>query len=135
MFLSYFIPFSFHLYLHNFESWKQLKIPSGNYQKKVQRIKLTKFISWCLSDKAGNASCFPSKQSEEEEPCVGVKIAQNKGGQHPLFLCFLFRLFLSPFDKISSSDPWESTIYWNCWCMYGVSDEIFSKKKKVYDLL
>uniref|UniRef100_A0A8C2GKC1 FYVE, RhoGEF and PH domain containing 4a n=1 Tax=Cyprinus carpio TaxID=7962 RepID=A0A8C2GKC1_CYPCA len=35
------------------------------------------------SDKAGNASCFPSKQSEEEEPCVGVKIAQNKAvGSH-----------------------------------------------------
>lgn len=30
------------------------------------------------SDKAGNPSCFPSKQSDEEEPCVGVKIAQNK---------------------------------------------------------
>ncbi|KAK9958793.1 hypothetical protein ABG768_010894 [Culter alburnus] len=30
------------------------------------------------ADKAGNPSCFPSKQSDEEEPCVGVKIAQNK---------------------------------------------------------
>ncbi|XP_016386310.1 FYVE, RhoGEF and PH domain-containing protein 4-like isoform X2 [Sinocyclocheilus rhinocerous] len=35
------------------------------------------------ADKAGNPSCFPSKQSEEEEPCVGVKIAQNKAvGSH-----------------------------------------------------
>ncbi|XP_058606713.1 FYVE, RhoGEF and PH domain-containing protein 4a isoform X2 [Onychostoma macrolepis] len=35
------------------------------------------------TDKAGNPSCFPSKQSEEEEPCVGVKIAQNKAvGSH-----------------------------------------------------
>ncbi|KAL1257029.1 hypothetical protein QQF64_012574 [Cirrhinus molitorella] len=30
------------------------------------------------SDKAGNPSCFPSKQPDEEEPCVGVKIAHNK---------------------------------------------------------
>ncbi|XP_051512729.1 FYVE, RhoGEF and PH domain-containing protein 4-like isoform X4 [Myxocyprinus asiaticus] len=30
------------------------------------------------SDKAGKPSCFPSKQSDEEEACVGVKIAQSK---------------------------------------------------------
>ncbi|XP_050990945.1 FYVE, RhoGEF and PH domain-containing protein 4a isoform X2 [Labeo rohita] len=30
------------------------------------------------ADKSGNPSCFPSKQSDEEELCVGVKIAQNK---------------------------------------------------------
>lgn len=83
LFLSIFIPLSFHLYLYNLGSWKQLHMLSGNYPKKVQRIKLTKYISWCLSDKAGNPSCFPSKQSDEEEPCVGVKIAQNKGGQQP----------------------------------------------------
>ncbi|KAA0715130.1 FYVE, RhoGEF and PH domain-containing protein 4 [Triplophysa tibetana] len=30
------------------------------------------------SDKAGTPSCFPSKQSDKEEACVGVKIAQSK---------------------------------------------------------
>lgn len=65
----------------------------------VVRIKLfwfleTKYFLCCLSDKAGKPSCFPSKQSDEE-PCVGVKIAQNKGGQYPSlpsvssFLCSL----------------------------------------------
>lgn len=83
MFLSIFIPLGFHLYLHNLGSWKQLKMLSGNYQKKSAENKTKYYISWCLSDKAGNPTCFPSKQSEEEEPCVGVKIAQNKGGQQP----------------------------------------------------
>lgn len=80
--------------------------------KKSAENKTKYYISWCLSDKAGNPTCFPSKQSEEEEPCVGVKIAQNKGGQQPS-LTLLPNLSISPFDKTSSSDPWESTIYWS----------------------
>ncbi|XP_051580537.1 FYVE, RhoGEF and PH domain-containing protein 4-like isoform X2 [Myxocyprinus asiaticus] len=34
------------------------------------------------SDKVGKPSCFASKQSDEEEVCVGVKIAQNKAVDH-----------------------------------------------------
>lgn len=38
------------------------------------------------SDKAGTPSCFPSKQSDEEGACVGVKIAQSKvtGSSSPI---------------------------------------------------
>lgn len=67
-------------------------------------MKQTKYFSWLLSDKSGNPSCFPSKQSDEEEPCVGVKIAPNKGGQQSslpllyiLYIAFSVHLFRPSF--------------------------------------
>lgn len=32
-----------------------------------------------VAEKAGKASCFPSKSIDEEEACVGVKIAEAQG--------------------------------------------------------
>nr|XP_055029778.1 FYVE, RhoGEF and PH domain-containing protein 4a isoform X2 [Misgurnus anguillicaudatus] len=37
-----------------------------------------KYWFWPSKDKTGTPSCFPSKQSDDEEACVGVKIAQSK---------------------------------------------------------
>ncbi|XP_073785243.1 FYVE, RhoGEF and PH domain-containing protein 4a isoform X3 [Danio rerio] len=48
----------------------------GNGLRKMKHHR--KYWFWPTKDKSGNPSCFPSKQSDEEEPCVGVKIAPNK---------------------------------------------------------
>ncbi|XP_051953117.1 FYVE, RhoGEF and PH domain-containing protein 4-like isoform X2 [Xyrauchen texanus] len=48
----------------------------GNGLRKMKHRR--KYWFWSTKDKAGKPSCFLSKQSDEEEACVGVKIAQSK---------------------------------------------------------